>query len=96
MKTLLFVALSALISGIVELWPMLKDGPWIRNPIQIEARSAGPSVDCRARKSCPTRAGKDERELATEVSKLAMAERSLIEARSVNEDWLKATVSIEL
>ena len=96
MKTLLFIALSALISGIVELWPMLKDGPWIRNPIQIEARSDGPSAVCRTRKSCPTRARRDEREQVVDVSNPAMAERLFLEARRLNEAWFPATVSIEL
>ena len=96
MKTLLFIALSALISGIVELWPTLKDGPWVRNPIHIEARSDGPSVACPARKSCPSRARRDELEQAAELSNPAMAERSWLKARTVNEDWLPAIVSIEL
>ena len=96
MKTLLFIALSALISGIVELWPMLKDGPLIRNPLRIEARSDGPSAECRTRKSCPTRARRSEREQAVDVSNLAIAERSLLEVRRLNEDWFPATVSIDL
>ena len=96
MKTLLFVALSALISGIVELWPMLKDGPAIRNPIHIEAKSDGPSALCRAKKSCPTKARRNEPEQAAVTANATMAERSWLEARAVSEDWLPATISIEL
>jgi hypothetical protein len=98
MKALLILALSALVSGVVELWPFLQERPLARDPLAVEARVERPGSPCVGHRECERRKRESAASEAQEPSGSASAE-----LRGGSRDaflpgglWLHARTAVDL
>jgi hypothetical protein len=101
MRTLLILALSALVSGVVELWPFLQERPVLRGQMNVDSQADRSSRPCVQRRECRLRTrrqgpAESHQPVVEATASPAGGPDDARDPHRTDGLWLHATTAVEL